>query len=57
MNRKKADEAKERILGTVDDATHPKLMTKSEAIEWLSGLVFDIQIRQEALRDEMREEG
>jgi hypothetical protein len=44
------------ILDLIDHATAPEKMAKKEALEFLGCLIDDLDIRREALLEEMTEE-
>lgn len=48
--------AAEAILKAVDEATEPSKMTKVEARDSLRQLIFDIEVRVEALDEEIGDE-
>ena len=53
----KWDEDKEGILGGLDDATAPEVMSKRDALECYEDLMSDLKVRVEALRGEVETEG
>lgn len=48
---------KERILQEIDSATEPDKMGPGEALEYLEGLVSDLESRMEGIKDDMRAKG
>ena len=43
----------ENIINVIDDACAPEKMTKPEAVDFLEQIVTEIDLRIEALREEM----
>jgi len=41
------------ILDAIDDACSPDIMSKSEAIEFMNGIISDLEIRVEAMEQEL----
>ena len=50
-------ESQQEVLELVDDLGAPERMTKGEWAEFLECLIADLQIRKEAVDQELKEEG
>lgn len=44
-----------QIMEIIDEATEPKAMNKEEALDFLEDIISQIEMRIEALREEMEE--
>lgn len=44
------------IMQVIERVTHPQLLTKREAYDFMDGVIGECRMRMEALRDEMAED-